>query len=87
MPKFRKKPVVIDAALYEPGMEDGFLRYTLPDGPASRPIIKTLEGNMEITPGDWIITGIAGEKYPCKDKIFRESYDSVDVDGCESDDN
>lgn len=37
--------------------------------------IDTLEGVMTANPGDWIITGIKGERYPCKDDIFRASYD------------
>ena len=39
--------------------------------------IKTLEGVMVGRPGDWLITGIAGEKYPCKDEIFRATYEPV----------
>jgi hypothetical protein len=39
--------------------------------------IKTLEGVMVGEPGDWLITGIAGEKYPCKDEIFRATYEPV----------
>ncbi len=40
-------------------------------------IILTLEGPMFANPGDWIITGISGERYPCKDKIFRKTYELV----------
>lgn len=36
--------------------------------------IKTLEGVMTGNPGDWLIIGINGEKYPCKDDIFRQTY-------------
>jgi len=32
--------------------------------------IDTLEGRMVASPGDWIITGVHGEKYPCKPDIF-----------------
>ena len=39
--------------------------------------IETLEGNMEVTPGDWIITGVKGEQYPCKPDIFELTYESV----------
>lgn len=38
-------------------------------------MIKTLEGDLKVSPGDWIITGIKGEKYPCKPDIFAESYE------------
>lgn len=36
--------------------------------------IDTLEGKMKADKGDYIITGIHGEKYPCKPDIFEESY-------------
>jgi hypothetical protein len=39
--------------------------------------IETLEGRHEVTPGDWIITGVKGEKYPCKPDIFEETYEPV----------
>lgn len=43
--------------------------------------IQTSEGIMRAVPGDWIITGIKGEQYPCKNDIFRLSYEPVDSDG------
>lgn len=39
--------------------------------------IVTLEGIMVAEPGDWIITGIKGERYPCKPGIFEATYESV----------
>lgn len=39
--------------------------------------IHTLEGDMLASPGDVIIRGVAGEFYPCKPDIFRETYDIV----------
>ena len=39
--------------------------------------IETLEGIMHASPGDWIITGIKGEQYPCKPDIFEETYERV----------
>lgn len=42
-----------------------------------RKVIKTLEGDMVANPGDWIITGVKGEKYPCKPDIFSETYEKV----------
>lgn len=40
--------------------------------------VETLEGRMQVSPGDWIITGVKGEKYPCKDEIFRATYEPVE---------
>ncbi len=39
--------------------------------------IDTLEGGHVVCPGDWIITGIKGERYPCKPDIFEMTYDPV----------
>ncbi|MDK2822030.1 MAG: hypothetical protein PWP31_1995 [Clostridia bacterium] len=40
--------------------------------------IETLEGTMIASPGDYIITGVDGEKYPCKPDIFEKTYEPVD---------
>ena len=40
--------------------------------------IDTLEGGHVVCPGDWIITGIKGENYPCKPNIFEATYDPVE---------
>ena len=40
--------------------------------------IHTLEGIMIGTVGDWLITGVNGEIYPCKNDIFEKSYEKVD---------
>ena len=39
--------------------------------------IDTLEGGHIVCPGDWIITGVAGERYPCKPEIFYATYEPV----------
>ena len=36
--------------------------------------IKTLEGDMNVSKGDYIIKGIKGEFYPCKEDIFTKTY-------------
>lgn len=40
-------------------------------------IIKTLEGDMKASIGDFIITGVNGEQYPCKPDIFEKTYEEV----------
>ena len=40
-------------------------------------IIDTLEGQMTAQPGDYIIIGVKGEKYPCKPDIFEATYEPV----------
>jgi len=39
--------------------------------------IDTLEGGHIVCPGDWIITGVKGEQYPCKPDIFEQTYEHV----------
>ena len=40
-------------------------------------MIRTLEGDMRATYGDWVIRGVAGEFYPCKPDIFAQTYEEV----------
>ena len=78
MPRFRKKPVVIDAFCYSPNGEfpDWIIGKFLVRYPVAE--IDTLEGKMLAQPGDWIIRGVKGEVYPCKPDIFAATYEPVD---------
>lgn len=79
MPKFRKKPVVIEAEQFWPEKTpwpEGVIRDRWPRVTTSWRI-ETLEGSHVVTPGDWIITGVKGERYPCKPDIFEASYDPL----------
>lgn len=83
MPKFRKKPVVIDAEQFigDSHWPEGVEAHPQPHNgtdPLCKPHVKTLEGPMFVSEGDWIITGEVGEKYPCKDSIFQVTYEAVD---------
>lgn len=40
--------------------------------------VLTDEGVMEIADGAWLIRGVAGELYPCRDDIFKLSYAPVE---------
>jgi len=82
--KFRKKPVVIDAFQYQEqdfcffpkwANDAGcFVKY-YKDNELEKLCIKTLEGEMLVNIGDWIIKGVKGELYPCKPDIFEATYD------------
>jgi hypothetical protein len=120
MPKFRKKPVVIEASQWfsngdhpndydldhpdpisgknytaqyrkENNWEGDVVRYYRhPDIPGERVCghcaetmhvhgwIDTLEGGHIVCPSDWIITGVKGERYPCKPDIFEATYEPVE---------
>jgi hypothetical protein len=41
-------------------------------------IIETLEGSFAVIPGDYILTGVKGEVYPCKPDIFEATYEKVE---------
>lgn len=121
MPKFRKKPVVIEASQWfkngdhpldyskkHTGFEDGeittfssdkrkaqawegdIVRYfRRPDVPGEKKCqhcgltmhvhgwIDTKEGGHIVCPGDFVITGVQGEMYPCKPDIFAATYEPV----------
>lgn len=82
MARYRKRPVVIEATQW----------FKMGDHPAVEPVpfwhrdvndvgvgfVKTLEGGHVVTPGDWIITGVKGEHYPCKPDIFEATYEEVE---------
>lgn len=91
MPKFRKKPVVVEALKW-----DGTAHSTLTishfvgqelelkeneGGDIDNRfflMIPTLESPHEASTGDWIIKGVKGEFYPCKPDIFESTYDLVE---------
>ncbi len=120
MAKFRKKPVIIEAAQWfkngdhpddysadtqgmidgvqqaisgnyrrERGWEGGVVRYFRRPDVSGKKVcqcgktmhdhgwIDTLEGGHIVCPGDWIITGVKGERYPCKPDIFEATYEAV----------
>ena len=80
MGKFRKKPVVVEAEQWLEGKHiDGLCFEHVHDTHVVRiPHIHTLEGIHHVSPGDWIITGVKGEKYPCKPDIFKLTYEAVE---------
>lgn len=75
MSKFKKKPIVIEATQYHKQNKkliEGISYYF------TEPYIDTLEGRMSVSEGDWVITGVNGEKYPCKPDIFELTYEKVE---------
>lgn len=91
--KFKKKPIIIEATQWfkngnhtavKPYVE-GYITVLTPNDLCDycgKPLrshgwIDTLEGGHIVCPGDWIITGIAGERYPVKADIFEGTYDKL----------
>lgn len=80
--KFRKKPVEIDAEQFivgdRPSENLMFMQWPVQkDEKGFFLTIETLEGNHRANEGDWVITGIKGERYPCKPDIFEATYEAV----------
>lgn len=80
MAKYRKKPIVIEAEQWFPGKEIAGVENNWNNDPrmSGSYTIRTLEGHLNVSPGDWIITGVKGEKYPCKPDIFEATYEKVE---------
>lgn len=81
--KYRKKPVVIEALQYD-GTDENFydlMKFTegnlFWEKELGCPLVETLEGNMTVSDGDYIIKGVKGEFYPCKPDIFEMTYDKA----------
>lgn len=76
--KYRKKPIIIEAEQWFPGKKiEGVGNVEGGKGPDFA-FVNTLEGIMTVKPGDYIITGFKGEKYPCKPDIFEATYEKVE---------
>ena len=90
--KYRKKPVVIDAyqwfgyrtdvidptvKMYDPYGEKIGKCLNCQEEWSLHGWVATLEGGHIVCKGDWIITGVKGEKYPCKPDIFTQTYEPV----------
>ncbi len=86
--KFRKKPVVIEAVLYDGTRQSlaevmaftkelGLKRTVDVDEPGIVLKIETIEGTLTAAPGDYIIRDDVGEFYPCIPSIFAATYDPV----------
>jgi hypothetical protein len=85
MPKFIKKPIMIEAVQWN-GNNFDEIRKLIVEKHANRAIsvnpdntliIRTLEGNMIANLTDWISKDVKSELYPCKNDIFMATYEGV----------
>ena len=97
MPKYRKKPVVVEAIQWTGSNLEEIRNFVGSDlieecvelFDIKRTLkemlvdiaIDTLEGTMRVDYGDYIIKGVQGEFYPCKPDIFEQTYEEVIEDG------
>lgn len=80
--RFVKKPIVIEAMLWDGSNKEeveNFIEneelYLFTEPNTLK--INTLEGDMIVSVGDYIIKGVNGEFYPCKPDIFEKTYEEV----------
>ena len=90
MKQYKKKPVTIEAVQFD-GLNLTEIKDFVGDNcdveiydnwvtpPVARVIIHTLEGDMEVSKGDYVIKGVKGEFYPCKPDIFQQTYESTET--------
>lgn len=90
--KYRKKPVVIEAIQFN-GFNPKQIKDFVGDactvdyndaayqagvrGIGVDITIHTLEGDMKVSRGDYVIKGVNGEFYPCKPDIFEKTYEPI----------
>lgn len=88
--QYRKKPVVVEAMLFETNNEvgspnmDAIVNWCNQGKLEAAAwhngtdiLIQTLEGEMKASVGDYIIKGVKGEFYPCKPDVFQATYEEV----------
>lgn len=97
MPKYRNKPVVVEAVRWTGSNLEEIRNFVGSDlieecvelFDIKRTLkemlvdiaIDTLEGTMRVDYGDYIIKGVNNELYPCKPDIFLATYEEVMEDG------
>ena len=92
MGKYRKKPIIVDAVKVKDVLKyaktnwkelNWFIKENYETGKIAiandRILINTEEGNMTAGKDDYILRGQKGEIYPCKKKIFEDTYERVDL--------
>jgi hypothetical protein len=86
---YRKRPLEIEAIRYTRDSADAVEAFCAkgwdgatspcydhnPDGSFA---LATIEGEVRVRYGDWVIRGVEGELYPCSDSIFRATYDPAE---------
>lgn len=83
--KYRKKPVEIEAFWYDGNNHKDVIywaeqfsdRDTFLYIDEKELYIHTLEGDMHVSSGDYVICGVDYELYPCKPDIFHKTYEAI----------
>ena len=80
--KYRKKPIVVEAIQWDGDNFEEIYEFTKGNCcltvDTGKLIIRTLEGDMGAERGSFVIEGLTGEFYPCREEIFLETYEPVE---------
>jgi hypothetical protein len=87
--KYRKKSVLVEVSQWWKPGDHAAVTHPVPanvlwpsahdaEAHARFGAIKTLEGWMLVSPGDYIVCGVRGEHYACKPDIFLETYEPAE---------
>lgn len=77
--QYKKKPLIVSAVKWDGTNLQEIKAFT--EGRAMMKnitlVIPTLEGTMAAEVGSYIIKGVKGEYYPCREDIFKNIYEEV----------
>lgn len=79
MPKYRRKPEVVEAEQFWPFEKpwpEG-VKADVVNPKYARPFVTTPEGPVDIHPGDWVITNAKGERRVREPDVFEDTYELV----------
>ena len=78
--RVRKRPLEVDAYLYDGTNADDIARWVGPDAYITLRgdlVIRTLEGDHKAEVGDYVMRGSLGEHYPIKPAVYADVYEPV----------
>ena len=85
--RYKKKPIEVEAIKFDGTNHREILKFIYPsmtetglEGAEKMKlpiVIETLEGDMNVSVGDYVIRGVQGELYPCKPDIFEQTYQTI----------
>ena len=77
--QYQKKPVTVSAVKWDGTNLQEILSFTNNKAMIKNDIliIPTLEGTMAAEVGSYVIKGVKGEYYPCREDIFEDTYEEV----------
>lgn len=91
--RYRKRPVIVDAIQWTGDNADEVTAFSghrfdvldpadaTDDPDATAQVLDSLHSTwVLVRTGDWIIRGVRGEYYPCRDEVFRETYEAAPLD-------